>query len=351
MVTRVVRCLLAALIPAVALAGCPFSANYHEGGGGPTNSAGSGGAAITCEEDLDCDDDNPCTADRCLGACEYENDDWAIPTNPNECVHDTCLDGDVVHHILAGEACGAAKDWTCDDEGRCLGCQNQVRDGVESDVDCGGPDCSPCANGQACLADTDCQSLACSTICLPPSCVDGVLNNGEQAIDCGGPSCPFCDGAPCTNDAGCRSGACMAGYCRTKVGGACVDDFACASNLCISGLCVACADDSDCAIGVGGCMFGICKVPASAPCSYNTDCASGACYYNLCKRVDGMNCLGDLQCVSGRCATGNCQPCINTCNGGFPCINGICLLPTDAYCAQNSQCNSGSCAGFPPRCL
>ncbi len=41
-------------------------------------------------------------------------------------------------------------------------CNNGVRDGNETDVDCGGPMCAPCMDGQSCLLDRDCQSDLCT---------------------------------------------------------------------------------------------------------------------------------------------------------------------------------------------
>jgi hypothetical protein len=40
-------------------------------------------------------------------------------------------------------------------------CLNQLLDANETDVDCGGPDCAPCATGKSCVAHTDCVSGIC----------------------------------------------------------------------------------------------------------------------------------------------------------------------------------------------
>jgi len=40
-------------------------------------------------------------------------------------------------------------------------CTDGELDGDETDVDCGGPDCEPCADGRACLDDDDCASGSC----------------------------------------------------------------------------------------------------------------------------------------------------------------------------------------------
>ena len=90
----------------------------------------------------------------------------------------------------------------------------------ESDVDCGGP-CPPCAVGQRCFTNLDCQSgrcaqgecvdpscqsdLECPSLrcergsCAAPTCDDGVQNDAEEGVDCGGPckaSCPAFDLSP-----------------------------------------------------------------------------------------------------------------------------------------------------------
>jgi len=62
---------------------------------------------------------------------------------------------------------------SCDDETGTGGasCFNGIQDGTETDVDCGGPDCGPCA-----------------------TCDDGIKNGQETGIDCGGPDCEPCTG-------------------------------------------------------------------------------------------------------------------------------------------------------------
>lgn len=45
-------------------------------------------------------------------------------------------------------------------------CNDQVKNGNETDVDCGGGTCPPCASGQMCIQNTDCQSNSCvSGVC------------------------------------------------------------------------------------------------------------------------------------------------------------------------------------------
>lgn len=91
-------------------------------------------------------------------------------------------------------------------------CRDRVRDGDETDVDCGGG-CQACAGGLACAGGHDCQALACTADrCAAPSCGDGLRDGFESDVDCGGP-CPACAiGARCVDDLDC-AGACTGGRC------------------------------------------------------------------------------------------------------------------------------------------
>ena len=94
-------------------------------------------------------------------------------------------------------------------------CSDGMRNGAESDVDCGGPDCPPCATGQQCDVGTDCSSGVCrAQVCGPSDCADGVRDGDETDVDCGGGTCPACaDLMSCSVDADCASGSCIDGVC------------------------------------------------------------------------------------------------------------------------------------------
>ncbi|MEO1171297.1 MAG: hypothetical protein AAFX94_04490 [Myxococcota bacterium] len=152
-----------------------------------------GGAALTnplClnfrlddgETDVDCGGPN-CAPCRFVGdGCQSDED---------------CADG---------LACGNRDendDFRCDLDS----CENGIRDGLESDVDCGGGQCfSRCSAGQGCFGDDgqgvaipldeNCRDLPdyptaklnCNEdtqLCDPASCEDGLQNQGEAAADCG----------------------------------------------------------------------------------------------------------------------------------------------------------------------
>jgi hypothetical protein len=73
-------------------------------------------------------------------------------------------------------------------------CTDQIRNGNETDVDCGGS-CGPCAFDQRCAAAADCESEHCADgRCAPLPCQNGVQDGTETDVDCGGPTCHPCAG-------------------------------------------------------------------------------------------------------------------------------------------------------------
>jgi hypothetical protein len=90
-------------------------------------------------------------------------------------------------------------------------CRDRVKDGDETDVDCGGS-CQTCWAGKQCSRAEDCQSNACDGgTCRAASCSDGVRDGYESDVDCGG-SCGTCAaGAACAADSDCASDNCSNG--------------------------------------------------------------------------------------------------------------------------------------------
>jgi hypothetical protein len=90
-----------------------------------------------------------------------------------------------------------------------------VKNGAETDVDCGGGTCPKCSAGKMCLANADCVSNWCKTgLCLMPDCLDGMQNGYETDMDCGGPVCAKCtSGKHCIVPSDCASGSCVGGVC------------------------------------------------------------------------------------------------------------------------------------------
>lgn len=129
------------------------------------------------------------------------------------------VDGERVELLSAGFAIHLSPCFS----GRCTTgtfdrCFDRVRDGDESDVDCGGS-CGACPGAAMCGDGADCQTGSCDAgTCRAPRCTDGIKNGYESDIDCGG----TCSG-------------CAAGQaCGYSVGGF---DFDCASGNCTARIC------------------------------------------------------------------------------------------------------------------
>ncbi len=143
----------------------------------------------------------------------------------------------------------------------------------ESDIDCGGP-CAQCSDGKNCgIANVNCSSGVCSAgKCQPASCTDGVKNGSEVDADCGG-TCGLCsDGKTCAEATQCRSGVCKSGVCQAA---SCSDAVKNGNEL-----------DVDCGGSCGPCGFG-------KTCSGNADCANGVCAGYICRPP--VSCLELLQ--------------------------------------------------------
>lgn len=133
-------------------------------------------------------------------------------------------------------------------------CSDGVFTSPETDIDCGGDVCAPCALYKKCQVGTDCSSGVClAGVCTLPSCTDGVKSGTETDLDCGG-SCPACsNGQACDVDHDCSSRLCSGGRCKMP--------------SCTDGLKNASETDIDCGgTACGGCQLG-------QACAVNADCA------------------------------------------------------------------------------
>ncbi|MBN2420800.1 cell envelope integrity protein TolA [Candidatus Woesearchaeota archaeon] len=97
-------------------------------------------------------------------------------------------------------------------------CTDKIKNGFESDVDCGGKTCPGCAINKSCVLFSDCASNYCKDgKCAPSSCMDGITNGLETDVDCGGTVCLKCSGGKsCSKDSDCTSGSCYYGSCSGK---------------------------------------------------------------------------------------------------------------------------------------
>jgi hypothetical protein len=214
-------------------------------------------------------------------------------------------------------ACDALT-FTCD----ASQCTDHLRDGTETDVDCGGLTCPACAAGMGCLVDSDCSTTACSATtlqCVANQCADGHRDGSETDVDCGGGLCPACAlGKGCAANADCTSTTC---------------DFV--TDQCVSTTCGdQRKDGSETDVDCGG---GTCPAcPTGDHCAVDTDCASMAC--------DAVS----LLCVASQCADHR-QDGLET---DVDCGGGICpACPTGDKCLQDANCISNACDGISLLCM
>lgn len=159
------------------------------GSGGGT---GAGGGA-SCNNVSDCPaPKSSCATAACTnGACSGSNLATGTACSDNG--------GKVCDGSGSCVACNEAKDCAagvCGKDHTCAmaSCSDKVKNGMESDVDCGGPDCMACKNGSACTDGEDCASSYCDPMKMV--CADKQTND-----------------AMCKNNAECASNVCFNGKC------------------------------------------------------------------------------------------------------------------------------------------
>jgi len=229
-------------------------------------------------------------------------------------------------------------------------CFDSVRNALETDVDCGGPDCVPCTSGQMCAGGSDCENGICNGRCPPPRCMDGVRNGTETDVDCGGGSCNTCGNLKvCCVNADCTLTFCSSGVCRRTYCGDGVANHNETDVDCGGVDCAACTAGKFCGVG-SDCQSGVCtSVHCQAPtCTdgvrngteSDIDCGGGGC--PLCANGKLCNAPGD--CASSNCPGINCQPYTPTCTDGIR--NGsesdVDCGGTCTDCASGRRCNVGS---------
>ncbi|MEO5730000.1 MAG: plastocyanin/azurin family copper-binding protein, partial [Byssovorax sp.] len=153
-------------------------------------------------------------------------------------------------------------------------CADVVKNGAETDSDCGGPVCSACGDGKKCSAAGDCTSKICAGMplaCVAPSCNDLVTNGGESDTDCGAVCPTKCAvGQVCAGNGDCAGNLCnMAG----KV----------CDPTCTDGLKNSTETDVDC----GGPCATKCAIGKS--CALDGDCATGLCTGGMCGQINGCD--------------------------------------------------------------
>jgi hypothetical protein len=203
-------------------------------------------SATACTSPDSCDGSGTCLPNHATAGTACGDPSNTACTDPDACDgNGSCLD----NHATAGTACGDPSDTACTDPDACDGSGSCLENHAIAGAPCGdqGVEChfddacdgagfcgdgglfaagDPCAGGALlctaagdcvdCLSSSDCPGggLCANNQCQPPSCGDGLQNQGETDIDCGGLNC-----GPCGITQGCSSASdCLTGNCD---GGAC----------------------------------------------------------------------------------------------------------------------------------
>jgi len=175
------------------------------------------------------DPDNPTCADCVMNGQETDVDCGGDSCSPCPTGATCMCNSDCKSGLCDGDACAAFAPKTCPtvdpDNPTCADC---VKNGSETDVDCGGDACGPCDQGKLCIVSTDCKTNHCNgTTCdvlapqCPPgpdplnaTCADCVKNGPETDVDCGGDACAPCSaGKKCNWDNDCLGNVCQGGIC------------------------------------------------------------------------------------------------------------------------------------------
>lgn len=352
-------------------------------GAGASATVTSTGSAGECSGPDTCPQGNSCNRASCIdGKCDFQ-----LQTAGAACTDDG---GQVCDGLGACVECnknsdcdGNAAKPLCDKKKKlCVSvqCMNTVKDGAETDVDCGGTDqgCGRCADGKICLLAADCNS----NLCKGDAGGGGAGGAGGMAS---GPG--VC--APCATSADCGAGA----YCTDMKacaphgtqGDVCVAGDECASGFCVDGRCCDTACDGTCVAcsnAKSGGKDGECTVfkqgddldmecvdskPAACGPALDKGCSGAALdpagTTSSCEVWDAMTSCTTASCDTGKneqTAAANCDgkgACpmpVKTSCGSYVCdaMNTACLKDCtsnkEANCNLDSYCDTTTCKACGP---
>ncbi|MFO0664755.1 MAG: hypothetical protein U0174_12440 [Polyangiaceae bacterium] len=190
--------------------------------------SGSDGKKNGTETDVDCGGP-AATTPRCHAGAKCGS---GADCESNVCVGKVCMKGNPFDEVMNDDEtdidCGGTRSPGCAESksckvatdcfsGICVSATKKcaavhpndgIKNGTETDIDCGGPEAPPCAANLACLQPSDCDSKFCTANKCEPR-MPGRKDGDETDVDCGGKVAPKCAAdLNCVADADCQSGAC-----------------------------------------------------------------------------------------------------------------------------------------------
>jgi cysteine-rich repeat protein len=324
-----------------------------------------------------CDDGNQINTDFCTNSCKAAACGDGYIQAGEQCDDGNSLNGDGCSNV-----CQSEQQTTCNDN---------IKNGNETDVDCGGPDCQDCAQGKKCSVGSDCATSFCADgVCSNTACVgfcqaataakkgqgaDGtcgpIIAGSDPDDECAAQASQTCGTTGACNGSGacqlysastvCAAPSCSNGMLTT--GSNCTGTGTCATGLtvtcngftCANGTAcnTSCSSDSQCMLG-NFCNAGACvaKKPDGVQCSATDQCVSSNCVDGVCANsVCNQLCMAATAAKKGNGADGACgfisfgldpdNECsgTTTCNGSGACTK----LAAGSACDANQECLSNNC--------
>lgn len=283
-------------------------------------------------DEATCDDDNPCTDDKCVGnlGCKYSNSNGDCDADDSVCTKgDTCKDG----------KCAAGSKLDCDDSNPCTSDTCDPKKGCQH---------APLSN-QPCNADDN--SCTQSDTCKGGQCTAGKLKSCDSGDTCVTGKCsvitgkckyteqiglPCNDGNPCTTGETCKDESCKGAATKCDDGNPCTTDTCDATKGgCLHKKNSDVCDDANKCTNNDGCKDGKCvglAVSVTSACDDSNPCTKDSCNPKagcLHNKLSNVKCDDDNPCT----ANDICD--LGTCKAG----SNICDCKQDADCSKQEDGN------------
>ncbi len=352
----------------------PASSTCTDGDPCTLGDACVGGACVSGQAVVDCNDGNGCTADACVTGigCTHTTltgnvcSDGLPCTGGDHCVEGTCVGAWPVDcsddNPCTSDPCDnklgclhTAAPGTCDDGNACT-----TGDACTQGV-CAGATL-PCGDSNPCTSDLCSPTMGCYHATATGYCDDGdgcTANDACANSVCVGQAIDCSDGNACTSDS-CQKGA---GCVHVAFDTACNDGDICTTgDHCAAGICVGaaqgCDDGNPCTLdgcdGVKNPTTGCTHLAVAATCSDGDPCTLGdACVGGACTASVPMDCDDGNSCTADSCIvflgckhvtlTGSACSDGDACTSGDHCQDGGCFGTTPTNCDDGNPCTDDTC--------